>query len=240
MSKIMRVLKQAETERLGYVESFKQELRSELQWVGSVMSRWSPAGASTPQPGPGVPGAASESPTTPGPRNGGDAAAPVAASPSWEQALALVRQQLQRCEQQAAAEAGSQVRLKAQIAELEQQARRMEQERLLAGQRLAHAAQTAETLEALRQRLSQQLEAARVCQGLARDLSAAVERFEANGSAITRLAQDSPSSADPIAHYQQLADALQQHVVQFSARLARAVAALGNASAPTQQPMPHP
>ena len=108
----------------------------------------------------------------------------------------------------------------------------------MAGQRLEHTAQTAAALEAIRQRLSQQLDAARVCQGLAQDLSAVAQEFEANGSAIMPLVQGIPPSTDPIAYYQQLADALQQHVAQFTARLSRAAAALGGASSPTQPSIP--
>ena len=205
MSKIMQAVKGAETERLSYVETLKQELREELKWMGSVMARWDPAGVA--------------------PSNGGDAmAAPVAASPSWEQVMVLVRQRLQRCEQQVVEEANAQVRLKAQAAELEQQARRVEQERATTRQQLEHAAQAAAALETARQALSAQVDAARTCQALAQDLAVAVQEFQANAAAIDRLVQGTSLSADAVASYQQLADALQQCVSQFTSRLSRAVA----------------
>ena len=163
MSKIMQAVKGAETERLSYVETLKQELREELKWMGSVMARWDPAGVA--------------------PSNGGDAmAAPVAASPSWEQVMVLVRQ------------------------------------------RLEHAAQAAAALETARQALNVQVDAARTCQALAQDLAVAVQEFQANAAAIDRLVQSAPPSADAVASYQQLADALQQCVSQFTSRLSRAVA----------------
>ena len=216
MSKVMQAVKEAEAERLSYVETLKQELREELKWMGSVVARWNPSGASS---------AGHASTTTPAPRNGGDApAAHAAVAPAWEPVLVVVRQYLQRCEQQVVEEAHAQVRLKAQAAELEQQARRVEQERAVTRQRLEHAAQAAAALEAARQALAAQSDAARACQALAQDLAGAVQEFQANAAAIDRLVQGTSLSADAVASYQQLADALQQCVSQFTSRLSRAVA----------------
>lgn len=229
MSRVMRAVRQAETERRSYVETLKQELREELRWMGSVMARWSPTGAPAPLPAGGSPEVGQTSITPPGPRNGGDADAPVASvppapvAPSWEQVTALVRQHLQRCEQQVMEEASVQVRLKAQAAELEQQALRVEQERAVTRQRLEHAAQAAAALEAARQALNVQVGAAQACQALARDLQAAVEEFQANAASVTQLVQGIPQPAGAAAYYQQLADALQRPVAQFTSRLSRAV-----------------
>ena len=98
MSKFMDSVRRAEAERYslreqggrgarlaGYVQSLRQELREELRWVGAVMIR--SAGTQPPAPGP----------------QHGAAAEARATAPSWEQAMALVAQQLAHAAQAAAA-----------------------------------------------------------------------------------------------------------------------------------------
>ncbi len=249
MSKILDAVKRAEVERRqaqepveegkrrsGYVQSLKEELREELRWMGTVMARWNgnppPSSPDMPQ----APSVAQGSPEAPGAPAEPAVRGQAAAEPSWDHAMALVKQQLARCEQQAMEEASAQVRLKAQVAELEQQARRVEQERVIARQRFDHAMQAAAALESVRVALSRQFEAARVCQALAQDVLAAAQEFQRNAAVVARLAQARPQAADPVAYYQQLADALQQQMAQLTSRLARAATPLSGATTQTTPP----
>ncbi len=208
MSKVMNAVHQAEQGRdtahaqqepergNGRKSGVVQSLKDELQAeLRWMVARWLPAG---------VDGRAQ-------------------AAPTWEQTLALIAQRLQRCEQQAADEAAAQARFGAQAAELEQQARRIDEERARAGEQREQSVRTVAALEAARAALSRQIAAAQAAQATGQEILAAAQEFHANAEAIARLAFAQPDGAGPI-YYHQLADALQQQVAQFTSRLAKVTA----------------
>lgn len=252
MSKTTDALNRAEEERRaaqgakfsGYFQALKQELQDEIRWVEEAVRRREPANgaAQAAIPAPAAPVV----PAQPAPKI--EPPAPVQTeavvikpqsnlSPaSWDQAIALIKDQLQTCEQQSARQAGDVVRFRAQLDALESLITQLTHEREQIAQKLEQTSKTSASLEQAKASLSRQLDALRECQVLAYDVRMADQECQASAAVVAHIGQSNQRMANELAHYQDRTNSLQQQAQQLKFKLAQAMAAASTAPANAPQP----
>jgi len=155
---------------------------------------------------------------------------------SWDQAITLVKEQLQTCEQQAARQAGDQVRFRAQLDALETLLAQLQEERDQIRQKLEHTTKTNSALEAAKASLSRQLDALRECQILAYDVRMADQECQASAAVVAHVSQSNQRMANELSHYQDRTNALQHQAQQLKFKLAQAMASASTSPAVPQAP----
>ncbi len=157
----------------------------------------------------------------------GTASVNAASCESVDQAIELVKRQLETCEQQAARHTAEQLRLKAHLAASEQLQTQMTQEQSALRQQVEAGAKAAASIESTKAAWVRQLESLRECQVLSHAVRRAIQELKANAAMVTYTAESQRTAAEELAHYQQRGHALQQQVDQLQFRLGQALACAG-------------
>ena len=151
---------------------------------------------------------------------------------SWDQALELVKRQLETHEQQAARQDAELVKVKAQLAAAEALRAQAEQERERARTRMDAAQHQVAELESAKVTWVRQLEALRECQKLSHAARMAAEELDANTTLVARIAQSQQRVGEDLAYYQQRGEALRQQVEALRFQLAQALTFTGTIDRP--------
>ncbi len=146
---------------------------------------------------------------------------------SWDQAIELVKKQLEAYEQRAAQNTGEQVTLNAQLTAHDQLMVTLDHEREALKQRLEEQAKATSAIESEKASWVRQLEALRECQVLSHAASLAEEELRANASLVAHITQSQQRVAQEHHHYQQRGEQLTQLVEQLQFKLGQALAFTG-------------
>ncbi len=253
MSKITDALNKAEHDRDVRAHSMsvpsgangagngKPDLREELTWSPQVLRRRPesvPAiAAPTQESAMCLAGAPQPVHTTDGSTTvarssqAGQANAPAsvnaASAESVDQAIELVKRQLETFEQQAARHTAEQLRVKAELAASEQLQTKIAQEQSALRQQLEAGAKTAASIESTKAAWVRQLESLRECQVLSQAVRRAMQELKANAAMVAHAIESQRKAAEELAQYQQRGHALQNQVDQLQFRLGQALAFTG-------------
>lgn len=150
---------------------------------------------------------------------------------SWEQAIAQVTKQLERCDEQIAAQAGEQSQLQSRMQAAEALAAKVERERAEIRKAQEQAAEKAASLEKSRMLWARQLEALRECAVISQACRDAEKELKANAESVDRAIALQKRAAEEREHYEQQEIVLRGKVEALRFKLAGALASTGTTDA---------
>ena len=224
MSKVMEAIQKAAREQK-VTAAGMSAFSVNAKWTNGVLAR-QPQEASAPSapPAAGI-ACGAEQPADASSRTPG---APSAGSrESWDQALELVKRQLEAHEQRAARQDAEVLKAKAQLAAADALRVQAEREREGARARVEAAERQASELESAKVTWVRQLEALRECQKLSHTAKMAAEELDTNTTLVARITQSQQRAGEDLAYYQQRGEALRQQVEALRFQLAQALTFTG-------------